>query len=325
MSPDPYEDHYPVLCHPTPMSITTQCNVDPNDQNGPDLEMKIEELKHNIRRSEVTLQLLHSSALIDYPLKHLPVLNPLNHLYLASPPSKGADGSRIGKTAKMKAEARIECLRQGGDNSVFSLLFTPLLLMQSRVTVNVDEWLQDVDNLSVQDMQRSASALSVRTDASGAGEAPSSDSLYDSDFDVGSEVTPMERPDSVELVRDEETDRQDAAEVDAMVEQERQRLEQLTAGWDDPTQVDWGHTEEESFTQATAATVGSDTDADSLQQQTPGAAPDTPGMDIVLSYKCIALYNYTFVIESMPTLRYEWALMLSLLEGVGKKGLPTLD
>nr|CAD7261158.1 unnamed protein product [Timema shepardi] len=169
--------------------------------------------------------------------------------------------------------------------------------MQSRVTVNVDEWLQDVDNLSVQDMQRSASALSVRTDASGAGEAPSSDSLYDSDFDVGSEVTPMERPDSVELVRDEETDRQDAAEVDgewAMVEQERQRLEQLTAGWDDPTQVDWGHTEEESFTQATAATVGSDTDADSLQQQTPGAAPDTPGMDIVLSYKCIALYNYTF-------------------------------
>nr|CAD7451456.1 unnamed protein product [Timema bartmani] len=26
--------------------------VDPNDQNGPDLEMKIEELKHNIRRSE---------------------------------------------------------------------------------------------------------------------------------------------------------------------------------------------------------------------------------------------------------------------------------
>nr|CAD7570939.1 unnamed protein product [Timema californicum] len=131
--------------------------------------------------------------------------------------------------------------------------------MQSRVTVNVDEWLQDVDNLSVQDMQRSASALSVRTDASGAGEAPSSDSLYDSDFDVGSEVTPMERPDSVELVRDEETDRQDAAEVDAMVEQERQRLEQLTAGWDDPTQVDWGHTEEESFTQATAATFGSST------------------------------------------------------------------
>nr|CAD7424609.1 unnamed protein product [Timema monikensis] len=263
LSPNHYERHYPVLCQPTPM------NVDPNDQNGPDLEMKIEELKHNIRRSE---------------------------------------------TAKMKAEARIECLRQGGDNSVFSLLFTPLLLMQSRVTVNVDEWLQDVDNLSVQDMQRSASALSVRTDASGAGEAPSSDSLYDSDFDVGSEVTPMERPDSVELVRDEETDRQDAAEVDAMVEQERQRLEQLTAGWDDPTQVDWGHAEEESFTQATATTVGSETDADSLQQQTPGAAPDTPGMDIVLSYKCIALYNYT-VDVSMGD---RWGELL--LKGPGKYG-----
>lgn len=33
--------------------------------------------------------------------------------------------------------------------------------------VNVDEWLQEVETLSVQDMPRSASSLSVRTDASG--------------------------------------------------------------------------------------------------------------------------------------------------------------
>lgn len=48
----------------------------------------------------------------------------------------------------MKAEARIECLRAGG--------------------VNVDEFLQEAETLSVQDMPRSASSLSVRTDASGA-------------------------------------------------------------------------------------------------------------------------------------------------------------
>lgn len=70
--------------------------MDPNDQNGPDLETKIEEAKQNIRRAE---------------------------------------------TAKSKAEARIECLRAGG--------------------VNVDEWLQEAESLNVQDIQRSASSLSV--------------------------------------------------------------------------------------------------------------------------------------------------------------------
>jgi len=39
----------------------------------------------------------------------------------------------------------------------------------SFVAVNVDEWMQEVDNLSVQDMPRSASSLSIRTDASGTG------------------------------------------------------------------------------------------------------------------------------------------------------------
>lgn len=85
--------------------------VDPNDQNGPDLETKIDDLRQGIRRSE---------------------------------------------TAKMKAEARIECLRNGG--------------------VNVDEWMQEAETLSVQDIPRSASSLSVRTDASGVGVS----SVYDS-------------------------------------------------------------------------------------------------------------------------------------------------
>lgn len=78
--------------------------TDPNDPNGPELEVKIEELKKTIRKAE---------------------------------------------TSKTKAEARIECLRAGG--------------------VNVDEWLKEAETLTVQDIQRSASSLSVRTDEYGAG------------------------------------------------------------------------------------------------------------------------------------------------------------
>lgn len=56
---------------------------------------------------------------------------------------------RKAETCKVKAEARIECLRAGG--------------------VNVDEWLKEAETLNVQEIQRSTSSLSVRTDASGVG------------------------------------------------------------------------------------------------------------------------------------------------------------
>ncbi|XP_049786116.1 protein nervous wreck [Schistocerca cancellata] len=199
--------------------------VDPNDVNGPDLETKIEDLKHSIRRSE---------------------------------------------TSKVKAEARIECLRAGG--------------------VNVDEWLQEADSLSVQDMPRSASSLSMRTDGgSGQGEAAGSDSLYDSDVDAsGSEVTAVERGG-----RDEEAERQEAAEVDgewAMVEAERQRLEQLTAGWDDPTNVDWGPPDDsEPPPSAGADSTGTEHDAEAVGAQDAEPRIFPPGQ----TFKCIALYNYT--------------------------------
>ncbi|XP_075230266.1 FCH and double SH3 domains nervous wreck [Lycorma delicatula] len=183
--------------------------VDPNDQNGPDLETKIDELKQNIRRSE---------------------------------------------TAKLKAEARIECLKAGG--------------------VNVDEWMQEVDNLSIQDMPRSASSMSVRTDLSGMGEQQGSDSMYDSDYnDAASDLAAPERP----PVEEPENERPDSAEVDgewAMVEQERQRIEQLTAGWDDPTQVDWGPED-------TGEVAPEVVDA---TQPVPDSGP---------TYKCTALYSYT--------------------------------
>jgi hypothetical protein len=53
-----------------------------------------------------------------------------------------------------------------------------------------------------------------------------------------------------------------------MLEQERQRIEQLTAGWDDPTQVDWGPQDGEE----------------------PAALPPEHTGPV---YKCIALYSYT--------------------------------
>jgi hypothetical protein len=89
---------------------------DPNDQNGPDLDTKIEELAESIRKSEII---------------------------------------------KLKSEARLECLKQGG--------------------ISVEEWIQEAETLSVQEMPRSSSDASLHTDASREGENPSSDSFYDSD------------------------------------------------------------------------------------------------------------------------------------------------
>ena len=60
-----------------------------------------------------------------------------------------------------------------------------------------------------------------------------------------------------------------------MLEQERQRIEQLTAGWDDPTQMEWG-TDEQVETVPTVAVS-----APAVDGQTPAI------------YKCIALYSYT--------------------------------
>ncbi|XP_015125765.1 protein nervous wreck isoform X4 [Diachasma alloeum] len=189
---------------------------DPNDPNGPDLDTKIDELKHTARRAE---------------------------------------------TAKMKAEARIECLRAGG--------------------VNVDEFLQEAETLSVQDMPRSASSLSVRTDASGAAEHPSSDSFYDSDNDAGSDLTTVERPGSGRHMSEHheddqrnERERHDSAEVDALLEQEKQRIEQMAADWDDPTSIDWG-TDDKDDTEIPV----------SSEAITTGQQPQL--------YKCTALYSYT--------------------------------
>lgn len=142
--------------------------------------------------------------------------------------------------------------------------------------MNVDEFLQEAETLSVQDMPRSASSLSVRTDASGAAEHPSSDSFYDSDGDGGSDLTTVERPGKNTSQQEEEIEerqRHDSAEVDALLEQEKQRIEELTAGWDDPTAVDWDNEEKD--------------DQDATHE-----IPEMPSSNQPI-YKCTALYSYT--------------------------------
>ncbi|KAJ0184049.1 hypothetical protein K1T71_000472 [Dendrolimus kikuchii] len=183
--------------------------VDPNDPNGPELEVRMDELRSSIRRSE---------------------------------------------TSKAKYESRLECLRVSG--------------------APVDEWLKEIDLLAVQEtLPRSSSLLSVRTDASGAADQPSSDSFYDSDNTEGEAGTSAgataassghQRTTSGSQNEDEHDE-----DVDAVLEEERMRIEQLTVGWDDPTQVNWGETEPE--TSAPEATE-------------PPAAP---------LFKCTALYSYT--------------------------------
>lgn len=58
----------------------------------------------------------------------------------------------------------------------------------------------------------------------------------------------------------------------ALVEQEQQRIEQLTAGWDDPTSVDWDN---------------EDKDEESGEMHEAQAPISEP------IYKCTALYSYT--------------------------------
>uniref|UniRef100_A0A182QAQ5 FCH and double SH3 domains protein 2 n=1 Tax=Anopheles farauti TaxID=69004 RepID=A0A182QAQ5_9DIPT len=196
--------------------------TDPNDQNGPDLETKIDEFRENIRKSEI---------------------------------------------AKAKAEARLECLRIGG--------------------INVDEWIQEAETLSVQEMPRSASSLSMRTDASGQGENPSSDSFYDSDnaeqdqpVSESSPAPKQPEPPSDEFTADSDDDEEFG------VEQERQKIEQISHGWDDPTQVDWGAEE--------AAAAAASSSSSSAQAAAEAAVASVQQREPVgQTFKCTALYSYT--------------------------------
>ncbi|XP_037905426.1 protein nervous wreck isoform X2 [Hermetia illucens] len=150
---------------------------------------------------------------------------------------------RKSETEKARAEACLECLRAGG--------------------INVDEWVQEAESLGVHELTRSASSISMRTDASGQGENPSSDSFYDSD---NAEQETQPSGSALQDDRDMNKD-QLSQDGDVDVEQERQTIEQLTAGWEDPTEVDWS-TEDTTVPEA-------------------APAPKDP------IFKCTAIYSYT--------------------------------
>lgn len=150
---------------------------DPNDQNGPDLETKIEDLIEQIRQSEIT---------------------------------------------KIKSEARLECLKQGG--------------------ISVEEWIQEAETLSVQEMPRSNSSLSMRTDASRDGENPSSDSFYDSDNAEADAGTSKPVAKAAEEMRKDyrESIHESSEFEDDEVEEEKPHVEQFTTTWEGETFFDWG-------------------------------------------------------------------------------------
>ena len=151
---------------------------------------------------------------------------------------------------KLKAVARIECLRIGG--------------------VNVDEWIQEAELLSNQDMQRSASSQSVHTE-----DQPSSDSFYDSDFGDGEgqqqavqSTSSIAEPDFNGDSEDEETN------VDDMVEEKQQVIEDLSTGWDDGHfNEDWGTSDVQP--------------------------PDQVVSDVL--FKCTALFSYTVSVKVQGT------------------------
>ncbi|XP_034481920.1 protein nervous wreck [Drosophila innubila] len=170
------------------------------------------------------------------------------------------DQIRRSETEKAKAEACLQCLRDGG--------------------INVDEWVQEAEIMGVQELTRSASSISMRTDASGQGENPSSDSFYDSDKEeaAGAAAATTSKPKQEQQLSRDRTFSDSDEEPE---ERERERVQPSTAapvpmmtasggagGWDDPTEVNWENEEE---------------DKDELIVPEPKEA----------IFKCTALYSYT--------------------------------
>ncbi|XP_017843504.2 LOW QUALITY PROTEIN: protein nervous wreck [Drosophila busckii] len=165
------------------------------------------------------------------------------------------DQIRRSETEKAKAEACLQCLRDGG--------------------INVDEWVQEAEIMGVQELTRSASSISMRTDASGQGENPSSDSFYDSDKEEAAGGAPAKPKQEQQLSRDrtfsdsdEEPEDGRAAPVAAAAAVPMMAASSA-GGWDDPTEVNWGAEEEE--------------DKDEPIVPEPKEA----------IFKCTALYSYT--------------------------------
>lgn len=174
---------------------------------------------------------------------------------------------RKSETEKVKTEACIELLRAGG--------------------ISLDQWLEEAQTTVAQDVQRSNSSLSLRTDGSGQDQDqhPSSDSFYDSDNEGAdtqskNQQQPFAQTTTAAAVaysmdKDSDDDSMcDASDVDVVVEQERQKIEETASGWDDP--VDWGNAPGDNKTAGVAAVAKGSVDESSVPV-----------------FKCTALYSYS--------------------------------
>lgn len=149
------------------------------------------------------------------------------------------DQIRRSETEKAKAEACLQCLRDGG--------------------INVDEWVQEAEIMGVQELTRSASSISMRTDASGQGENPSSDSFYDSDKEEAAGTTAAAAGGGKPKAEQQLSRDRTFSDSDEEPE-ERERAAPTSSapvammaasggggvgGWDDPTEVNWDNEEED--------------------------------------------------------------------------------
>ncbi|KAI8126202.1 F-BAR and double SH3 domains protein 2 [Lucilia cuprina] len=161
---------------------------------------------------------------------------------------------RRSETEKAKAEACLQCLREGG--------------------INVDEWVQEAEIMGAQELTRSASSISMRTDASGQGENPSSDSFYDSDKEeaAGGAPAATKLKEEPQLSRDKtfsDSDEETEEHIPEPVSQ--MQMMSSNTGWDDPTEVNWDNEQEEE------------------EEKEEPIVPE-PKEAI---FKCTALYSYT--------------------------------
>ncbi|XP_030384968.1 protein nervous wreck isoform X2 [Scaptodrosophila lebanonensis] len=162
------------------------------------------------------------------------------------------DHIRRSETEKAKAEACLQCLRDGG--------------------INVDEWVQEAEIMGVQELTRSTSSISMRTDASGQGENPSSDSFYDSDKEEAAVQPTATKPKEEQPLSRDRTFSDSDEEPEERVAPPTTQVPMMAAtssGWDDPTEVNWGAEEEEDKNE-----------------------PIVPEPKEAI-FKCTALYSYT--------------------------------
>lgn len=206
-------------------------------------------------------KLAHCMALRDAGHKADP--NDINGPDLETKIDEFREQIRKSEVTKAKCEARLLALKEGG--------------------INIDDWIQEAETMSVQDIPRSSSTVSIKTEGSGGQhEAASSDSFYDSDAEAQQDLQSVknqkvESHEQYAASSDEEDIRRDSVPKQQQQHQFRQDTQQSIdsfAAWDDPTQADWGA--QEAAQAASAASVAAAEPQQELQ-----------------TFKCTALYSYT--------------------------------